>query len=87
MQFKVERQAKKDLEFFKKNNIKLYEKIFILMQDILKNPETWLWKPEHLKYFNENVWSRRINQEHRIIYMINYSNNEIKFLSFRFHYK
>jgi len=40
MQFKVERQAKKDLEFFKKNNIKLYEKIFILMQDILKNPET-----------------------------------------------
>jgi Txe/YoeB family toxin of Txe-Axe toxin-antitoxin module len=37
--FKIEKQAKKDLEFFKKNNIKFYEKCFILMEDILNNPE------------------------------------------------
>ena len=86
MQFKIEKQAKEDLKFFKKNNPHLYKKCLKLIEDILAHPETWIWKPEHLKYFWENIWSRRVNQEHRIVYILDYNIPIIKFLSFRFHY-
>lgn len=60
--------------------------MFYINGGYLKNPEIGLWKPEYLKYFNKNLWPRKVNQEHRIVYLIDYNDKEIKFLSFRFHY-
>ncbi|WP_425364120.1 Txe/YoeB family addiction module toxin [Candidatus Tisiphia endosymbiont of Hybos culiciformis] len=44
-----------------------------------------LGKPERLKFQQENVWSRRIDQEHRLVYEIK-SNNTIFVLQCRYHY-
>jgi len=64
MQFKLEKQAVKDLKFFKKNNVRLYKKCLQLIENIIESPENWIWKPEKLKYLSENFWSRRIDLEH-----------------------
>ena len=81
------KDAKKDLIFFKEKNERLYEKCFSLMEDILKSPETGIGKPEKLKYSKENLFSRRVNQEHRLVYIVNSKTKEILILSMRKHYK
>lgn len=49
---------------------KMAIKIGSLIQDLLKNPFTGLGKPEPLKGNLQGYWSRRINDEHRLIYKI-----------------
>ncbi len=41
-----------------------------LIRDILRDPFTGIGKPEPLKYQFSGCWSRRINQEHRLIYKV-----------------
>ncbi len=84
---KIEIVAKEDLKFYRKNSKSLYIKSFDIIQDILDNPKIWLWKPEQLKHYWENMWSRRIDDENRVIYNIDEKSNSIDFLSFRCHYK
>ena len=50
----------------------------------MKNPFQGIGKPEPLKYLDSNIWSRRIDLEHRLIYRI--TQNQIDFLACRFHY-
>jgi toxin YoeB len=45
-------------------------KIGDLIKDILRNPFEGLGKPEALKHQFKGYWSRRINQEHRLIYKV-----------------
>lgn len=78
--------AKEDLQFFRKNDKNLYVKCFDIFQDILKNPEEGIGKPEKLKYFEGNLYSRRINQEHRCVYEIDRKEQVITFYNFRRHY-
>lgn len=78
--------AEKDLVFFRKNDKALYLKCFDLLRDILKNPETGIGKPEKLRYQKANLYSRRVSQEHRLVYIINFQEQSIKVLSFRKHY-
>ena len=79
--------AKRDLQFFQKNNNALYEKCFTLIESILINPVLGIGKPEKLKYVKENLYSRRVSQEHRLVYIIDYKNSVILILSMRKHYK
>lgn len=53
-----------------KTDKKVALKIGTLIQDILKNPFTGLGKPELLKGNLKGYWSRRISDEHRLIYKI-----------------
>ena len=51
------------------NDIKIVDKIYTLIKDIKRNgAANGIGKPERLKY--EQGWSRRINQEHRLVYRI-----------------
>jgi len=50
--------------------LKLLKKIFQLIEAIRKNPFEDVGKPEALKYEYKGYWSRRINEEHRLIYEI-----------------
>ena len=84
---KIESVAKDDLKFFRKNNKALYIKCFDLIQDILEDPKNWIWKPEQLKHYWENMWSRRIDWKNRVIYNVDIDNESVDFLSFRFHYE
>ncbi len=53
-----------------KNDKKLSLKIGSLIQDTLKNPFIGLGKPEPLKGNFQGYWSRRISDEHRLIYKV-----------------
>ena len=51
-------------------NIKLQNKITELLHSIVSTPFTGVGKPEALKHNLSGKWSRRINQEHRIVYSV-----------------
>ena len=85
MEVKFTKKALEHLEFWKKSGNKgIQKKIQLLIEDIMKTPFTGIGKPEALKYELSGFWSRRINQEHRIIYTV--SKNTILIYSFRYHY-
>lgn len=55
------------------------KKIQQLIAAIQENPYEGIGKPEPLKYELAGKWSRRINHEHRIVYIVS-DNNELKIL-------
>ena len=59
-----------DLRKFKSGNQALAFKIFELISDIQSNPFEGLGKPEPLKENYKGFWSRRINDEHRLVYRV-----------------
>ncbi len=53
---------------WKRDNKKLQDRIADLITDILRDPFDGIGKPEPLKHQLKGFWSRRINEEHRIVY-------------------
>ena len=78
-------QFKKDLKYWQKNDPNKLERIRTLIKAIIHDPFKGIGKPEPLKYEGADMWSRRINNEHRIVYLV--SADQIDFLQARFHYK
>lgn len=63
---------------------KIQTKIVTLIKDIQRDPYSGLGKPEALKHSLSGLWSRRITQEHRLVYRI--TDEEIIIISCKFHY-
>ena len=84
MKIQFTEQALKNLNHWKNNDKKVIKKILILIEDIKKNPYSGLGKPEILKHELKGHYSRRITQEHRLIYKI--EDNRIIINSCRFLY-
>ena len=59
-------------------------RVFQLIEAVLRDPFTGIGKPEPLKYLLAGAWSRRITQEHRLVYRV--SGHRIDFLQARYHY-
>ena len=79
-------EALKDISYWKKSGDKIIQnKIQKLIIAIQENPTEGIGKPEQLKHNLSGSWSRRINQEHRIVYEIK-ENNTIEIKSLRGHY-
>ena len=55
-----------------------------IVEAVLRDPFTGIGKPEPLKYLAPGVWSRRLTQEHRIVYLV--GEDRIDFLQARYHY-
>ncbi|TAF74653.1 MAG: Txe/YoeB family addiction module toxin [Bacteroidetes bacterium] len=66
-------------------NPKMMGRINDLLKDISRNPFSGIGKPEPLKHKYKGYWSRRIDNEHRLIYQI--KNDEILIAKCRFHYE
>ncbi len=80
-------QAKKDREYWKKSgNTKIQNRISALLRDIQLHPFTGIGKPEPLKHNLKGLWSRRIDNEHRLIYQVSDGMIYVYVLSMRFHY-
>jgi len=59
-------------------------RVLDLVDAILRDPFAGIGKPEPLKYLAPNTWSRRITQEHRLVYLVR--DDRIDFLQARYHY-
>lgn len=77
-------EFREDLVFWIKNDRKVALKILEIVEAIMRDPFEGIGKPEPLRYLSSGVWSRRITQEHRIVYVVN--NNKIDFIQCRYHY-
>lgn len=83
-------QAQNDIAFWKKSGNKIImNKISTLIYDIQLHPFEGIGKPEQLKHNLSGKWSRRINQEHRLIYQITEENKIeiLNILSLKGHYE
>ena len=80
-------QADEDLAWFRKNDRKSYTKCFDLVRDVVKNPREGIGKPERLRYYENEVYSRRVNRKDRMVYIIDEQTKEIDISSFRGHYE
>ena len=74
-----------DLRVWVESDRKVALRLFDLVDAILRDPFTGIGKPEPLKYLTPNTWSRRLTQEHRVVYMV--QSDRIDFLQARFHYE
>ncbi len=73
-----------DYLYWQKTDKKILKRINDLLKDISRHPFEGIGKPEALKHKYKGLWSRRITDEHRLIYQI--KDNEIRIVKCRFHY-
>ena len=73
-----------DLTFWVDTNRKTALRLLSIIEEIRRNPFEGTGKPERLKYQDANVWSRRLTQTDRIVYLV--SEDRIEFLQARYHY-
>lgn len=76
-------RAFEDLQWWVEHDRKQAIKIMKLIQEVQRNPFSGVGKPEPLKYELSGCWSRRITQEHRLIYEV--QNEKIRILACRYH--
>ena len=81
------KNAHNDLDWFRANDKTSYIKCFDLVRELMQTPRQGLGKPERLKYFEKEVWSRRVNLKDRLVYTIYEDKKEIDISSFRGHYE
>ena len=73
-----------DLKYWVETDREIALRAFVLIEAILRDPTRGIGKPEPLKYLAPGVWSRRLTQEHRIVYLAR--PGRIDFLQARYHY-
>lgn len=81
----LKKQALDDLKHWSLNDTKLLRKIFELFESTLRDPFGGIGKPEALKADLRGYWSRRMNDEHRMVYTT--TSESIIVISYRSHYK
>ena len=77
-------EFRQDLRYWVETDRKTALRILELVEAVLSDPFAGIGKPEPLKYLLAGCWSRRITQEHRLVYKI--SGRRIDFLQARYHY-
>ncbi len=76
--------ALEDLAWWIKQNRRKALRIIELIKEIEREPFAGIGKPEPLKHELKGCWSRRIDEEHRLIYLV--SDDKIRILACRYHY-
>jgi toxin YoeB len=77
-------QAWEDYLYWQKTDRKLLERINTLIKEIARQPFAGIGKPEPLKNALAGYWSRRFNDEHRIVYKI--VDGSLFIAQLRYHY-
>jgi len=76
--------AWEDYLYWQKTDRKILRRVNRIIKEIRRNPFEGIGKPEHLKHALSGYWSRRINDEHRIVYKI--TADAIHIAQLRYHY-
>ncbi|NNG40952.1 Txe/YoeB family addiction module toxin [Flexivirga sp. ID2601S] len=74
-----------DYLWWQRQDRKLLKRINHLIQDIARNGNDGIGKPEQLKHGFQGYWSRRINDEHRLVYKV--VDDEFRIAACRYHYE
>jgi toxin YoeB len=77
-------EFRQDLRYWVETDRKVALRVLELLEAVLRDPFAGIGKPEPLKYVLAGCWSRRITQEHRLVYRV--SGHRIDFLQARYHY-
>jgi len=73
-----------DLRYWVRRERKTALRVLDLVEAALRDPHKGIGKPEPLKFYFDGCWSRRITQEHRLVYFVR--KERIDFLQARYHY-
>lgn len=84
MKFVFVEESWEDYLYWQKTDTKKLKKINELLKDIARNLYTGIGKPEPLRFKYSGFWSRRIDEENRLIYRV--IDDEIHIAKCRFHY-
>jgi toxin YoeB len=77
-------RAWEDYLYWQQTDRRLVARIHQLIRDIQREPFSGIGKPEPLRHAFEGYWSRRINDEHRIVYKI--KDDSVLIAQLRYHY-
>jgi toxin YoeB len=77
-------EFREDLRYWVETDRKVAVRVLDLVEAIMRDPFIGIGKPEPLKYLASGAWSRRLSQEHRIVYLVR--DDRIDFLQARYHY-
>jgi len=77
-------EFREDLRWWVETNRSAALRILVLVEAILADPFQGIGKPERLKHQLAGAWSRRITQQHRLVYEVN--GKRVDFLQARYHY-
>jgi toxin YoeB len=77
-------EFREDLRSWVETDRKVALRVLDLVEAIMRDPFAGIGKPEPLKYLAAGTWSRRLTQEHRVVYLV--SDTRIDFLQARYHY-
>ena len=76
--------AWEDYLYWQQNDKRMVERINKLVKEVLREPFTGIGKPEPLKHALSGYWSRRITDEHRMVYRVD--GNALLIAQLRYHY-
>jgi toxin YoeB len=77
-------EFREDLRYWVETDRKVALRVLTLVEAILRDPFSGIGKPEPLKYLGADVWSRRLTEEHRVVYLV--SHDRIDFVPGLFHF-
>lgn len=78
-------EFREDLRYWVETDRRTALRILTLVEAVVRDPFGGIGKPEPLKYLGPGVWSRRITQEHRLVYTV--SLEQVDFVQARYHYE
>jgi len=84
MQLIFSENAWEDYLYWQQTDRQMLRRINLLIKEIQRQPFTGIGKPEPLKHGLSGYWSRRINDEHRMVYTV--EGNELRIAQLRHHY-
>ena len=77
-------EFREDLRYWVETDRKVALRVLDLVEAIVRDPFGGIGKPEPLKYLGVDIWSRRLTEEHRVVYLV--ADDRIDFLQCRYHY-
>ena len=77
-------EFREDLRYWVKTDRRVALRVMDLVEAIMQDPFIGIGKPEPLRFTMSGAWSRRLTEEHRIVYVV--TNDRVQFLQARYHY-
>ena len=77
-------EFREDLRYWLETDRRTALRVFDLVEAVMRDPFNGIGKPEPSRHWAAGSWSRRITQEHRLVYLV--TDERIDFLQGRYHY-